>query len=429
MYNMGLVYAAMSRPVDAVDALVQVLNNPNKLNRAQLERAHQTLDDQKARIARLSVATVPPEARIEVDGIEVARTPLTAPVRISEGKHVVGAVAEGFAPAMKEVFVAGNSEVSVTFELVSTRGRSPANLMVQTRLPGAQVLVDGKSMGQTPLAASITTEPGRHAIELRRPGYVTAKQTIDVASGATANVALEPVIDATALPRQGATLALELSEAPAELWVDGEREGLYQGPMRLPRGPHHILLSVPGFVPFEEDVSLDSAKASIVHVEFEPTPETRRSYQASARFHRTWGWVGIISGVVVAGGGVALAVVGTSQKHDGQKELDSINAKYDRSEPPCDYLNGFRAEGSSALCNNTISDAQDKIDSGKRLSTIGFVAAGIGGAATITGVVLLLTGNDPNRYENRQRPARASAAPRFSVTAGPGLGTGLLMAF
>ena len=55
---------------------------------------------------------------IDIDGVEVAKTPLTAPLRVSEGSHVIGAVAEGYAHAHKEIVVAGNADASVAFELV-----------------------------------------------------------------------------------------------------------------------------------------------------------------------------------------------------------------------------------------------------------------------------------------------------------------------
>src|SRR5215510_9553895 len=85
LFNIGLVYAAMGRPVSAVDALEKVMQTPDKLSTDQRERATRTLNDQKQRIGKLMVTTVPEGARIDIDNVESARTPLTAPIRISEG--------------------------------------------------------------------------------------------------------------------------------------------------------------------------------------------------------------------------------------------------------------------------------------------------------------------------------------------------------
>jgi tetratricopeptide (TPR) repeat protein len=107
-YNLGLVYAAMGRSVEAVDALGAAIARGG-LSESDLARAEQELREQKARVGRLMVTTEPAAALIEVDGVQVAKTPLSSPIRVSQGTHIVGAVAPGFAPARKEVVVAGDS--------------------------------------------------------------------------------------------------------------------------------------------------------------------------------------------------------------------------------------------------------------------------------------------------------------------------------
>ncbi len=430
LYNIGLVYAALARPVDAVDALDRVMTESNRLNPAQLQRAKQTLEDQRARVARLMITTKPPAARIEVDGIEVARTPTDVPIRVAEGKHVVGAVAEGYAPANKEIFVAGNSDTRLTFELIATQTAMPAHLAVRTRVPGVQVYIDGKLMGETPLAATIAAPPGEHSVELRRPGYLPVTEVVNVGAGATAEISLDPTIDVRALQREGATLVLQVSEAPAECWIDDQRQGFYQRPVRLPRGPHRLRVASPGFVPFEQEVALAPSKDNRIEVVLEPTAETRRSHLSSARFHRTWGWTGLVGGLAVTAGGAVLALIGGSEKSEGQHQLDAINAKFDNSEPPCDYRSGYASQQySPVVCNQTISDAQGKVDAGNTLSTLGFIGMGVGGAAVATGLVLLLTGNDPHKYEHP--PVRSSrAGASFALVPGPGqVGSTLRFAF
>ena len=432
LYNIGLVYAALSRPVDAVDALEPLVNG-GKLQPAQLERAKQTLEDQKARIGRLTVSTKPAETRIEVDNIEVAKTPLAAKIRVSEGTHVIGAVAEGYAPARKEIVVAGNSDASLTFELIPTQGKEPANLNVKTRISGAQIFLDGQAVGQTPLATSITTAAGHHVVELRRAGYVTAHKAIDVGPGATGEIALDLNVDAAALGTDGATLVLNTSESPVDVTLDGERKGPYREPLRLPMGPHHLSVSSPGFIAIERDVVLDKSNTNEILFTFEPTPETRRSYRSNAMFHRTWGWVGVIGGAVIGGGGAALAAAGISKKNAGARDITTLNDKFTNDQPPCDATSGYKAEGSDSgtACNNAKTDASNKFDSGVQLRNLGFIGVGVGGAVLVTGVVLLLTGNDPNKYEQpTTRALNRNREPRFSFVPGPGeIGSGLLVTF
>ncbi|HVU02782.1 MAG TPA: PEGA domain-containing protein, partial [Polyangiaceae bacterium] len=292
LYNIGLVYAAMGRPVNAVDALEPVVSG-GSLTGEKLERAKRTLEDQKARIGRLTVTTKPEGARIEIDNVEVAKTPLTGPLRVAEGNHIVGAIAEGYAPARKEVVVAGNSDATVSLELVETQGKQLANLTVKSQTRGADVVVDGQATGKTPLSTSITLVAGHHKVELKRSGYVSETREVDVGEGATGELSFNLAVDQAALGTEGATLAIESDEHGLDVSVDGEHKGIYQGAMRLPKGPHHLSIAAAGFYPVDRDVDLESGKPNVVHMELEPTPETRADYESSAYFHRTWGWIGI----------------------------------------------------------------------------------------------------------------------------------------
>src|SRR6185503_13101426 len=107
VYNIGLVYAAMGRPVEAVGALEEALRSRDALKPALRSRAESVLAEQSARIGRVRVMTRPEGARIEVDGVAAGKRPLAEPLRVASGTHVVGAVLEEHAPARKEVTVAG----------------------------------------------------------------------------------------------------------------------------------------------------------------------------------------------------------------------------------------------------------------------------------------------------------------------------------
>lgn len=429
LFNIGLVYAAMGRPVDAVDALEKVLQTPEKLSTAQRERATRTLNDQKARIGRLTVTTTPDGARIDIDNVEVARTPLTAPIRVSEGSHVVGAVAEGYAPDRKEIVVAGNADAAVHFDLVSTQGKQIANLTVQSRIAGAEVRLDDKVAGKTPLATSLTLLAGHHVVELRRPGYKSSKQEVDVGAGSTGELTFDLAVDPAQLGTEGALLAIDPSEPSPDVFVDEEHIGPYSAPLRLPRGPHHLRIEHGGFLPVERDVTLEHGQTTLIHVDFDPTPEQRVAYEKSAHLHRTWGLIGIIGGAAIAGGGVAWLLVNKSSKDDAQAELDTANNALANQTPPhCDIPAG----NDPADCQQQIDTAQSKLNSAKSRDVVGYVGIGVGGAALVTGVILLLTGDDPSRYD---RPAKHDIGkdpltPRLAFGPGPGqLGGALNVAF
>lgn len=58
---------------------------------------------------------------------------------------------------------------------------------------GAEVLVDGKSMGNAPLAVPIFLDQGGHTIEARLDGYTTARRSVDAAAGVSVEIGLKLV--------------------------------------------------------------------------------------------------------------------------------------------------------------------------------------------------------------------------------------------
>jgi hypothetical protein len=428
-YNLGLVYVAMGRSVDAVDALGAAIARGG-LSESDLERAERELREQRARVGRLMITTNPESALIEVDGVQVAKTPLTSPIRVSQGTHIVGAVAPGFAPARKEVVVAGDSDQALRLELLPTQMKALANYFVRTNTRGVEVLVDGKSVGTTPLSTTIGLVPGRRVITARRAGYAPIRREVDVAEGATGELRFDLKIDVPALADEGALLVLEPSESPVELTIDGERRGPYTAPVRLPRGPHRIGVAAAGFIPLELDVNLDPTVTNLVRAELEPTPETREAHESSASFHRVWGLIGVGAGVAIGGTGAALVGMGSSKLKDGRRDVADMESRLESSVPPCDFRSGFESSGgTSEVCDRARADAQGNVDSAKTLRAAGWVGVGVGGAVAVSGLVLLLTGDDPDKYD-RPRPTGRNLGPRVTVAGGPGLlGAELRVAF
>jgi hypothetical protein len=193
LLNVGLVYAEMKRPVEAVAALDKILEQPAGLTPAQIGRARQARDEQAAQIGTLTVTTNVP-AQIEIDNLMVGRTPLGGPLRVAAGLRRLAVVAPGHAPLHQEVPVSGGQEVALKLDLQPIQG-TLAQLKVHSTLPGADVLVDGKLVGHTPMASSLALAPGRYEVSVRRAGYRGPKRDIDLVDGATGELTLEPEED------------------------------------------------------------------------------------------------------------------------------------------------------------------------------------------------------------------------------------------
>lgn len=432
LYNVALVYAAMHRPVEAADALAKVVEGAG-LSPEQRARAVAQLAEQRARIGRLVVTTAPPGARVEVDNVQVATTPLAAPLRVSAGSHIVGAVAEGYTPARREVVIAGNAEAAVHIELVSSQGKPIGNLTVRSRVPGAELWVDNERVGRTPVATSVAVVAGHHRVELRRPGYRTAVREIDLTAGGTGELDLDLEVDRARLGSEGGALALDISEPGAVVFVDDQHLGAYQGALRLPRGPHRLRVERGGFLPVEREVSVDATSAPL-RVVLEPTPETRASYESSANAHRLWGWVGVAAGAVIGGAGTTWLLVNGGIDPTAERELDEIYAAVDGKQDwpgngdvqDCNTTSG----GNADVCNALVKDFEARYDSARNEASakdlVGYVGVGVGAAALVTGVVLLVTGDDPDRYRRDGSGQLGQVRPAPSPG---GLGGGLQITF
>jgi hypothetical protein len=64
---------------------------------------------------------------------------------------------------------------------------------VRVDIEGAEVLVDGQSIGKSPLAEALVLEPGAWQFEARKDGYTPARQSLAVKPGETLEVALKLV--------------------------------------------------------------------------------------------------------------------------------------------------------------------------------------------------------------------------------------------
>jgi hypothetical protein len=400
LYNVGLVYAALNRPVDAVRELQQALSSQEALKPENIERARAVLREQSDRIGQVEVATNVKEGVVEIDNVEAAKLPLAAPLDVAIGSHVIGVIAAGYAPARREVLVAGRAQAQTHLEvvLVAIEGLL-AHISLHCRVPGVDVFVDGERVGKTPLEASVTTTPGKHLVEVRRNGYTSASHEIMLGDGARGELTLDPKVDSSALGREGGWLAIRTSETQSVVTVDGEEIGLLSGPIQLPAGPHRLHVERGGFLPAERDVDVPLGGTSKVAVAFEPTPETRAQFVSGAQSRRTWSWIALGAGAAVVAGGVVVALASQGQLAGAR---DSFSAAEADIQPggggSCDPR-GFVAD--PAACKAKINDAASKVDNLETTRTVGWVAAGVGGAVLATGAVLLLTADSPHKYDER----------------------------
>jgi len=164
LYNIGQVYVSLAKPVEAVDAYERYLiDGGKKIPAARRAEVEQEIARQKARIATLEIRGLPEGAVVRLDGKEIAKAPIVAPVRVGVGTHAIAASAEGYDSAGKEVTVAGEDrqvvELALAKHVVETPPPPPVAPVVETPPPVAPVAPPVVAPTASEPVVSATVEP------------------------------------------------------------------------------------------------------------------------------------------------------------------------------------------------------------------------------------------------------------------------------
>ncbi|MCC6899493.1 MAG: PEGA domain-containing protein [Polyangiaceae bacterium] len=371
LFNIGMVHASLGDPLAAAAALEQYLaeagNTVSEDRRAETQR---TLDALSARLATLTLDVEPAGARVKLDGKLIATAPISGPVRVMAGHHVVVVQHPGYRDEQQALDLRGRTAARLQFRLASVDRMS---VEVDCALPDTDVLVDEAAVGRTPMR-SVTLPLGAHRIEFRRSGYRPSRHSVLAARGASGQVRCDLVPD----PRH-AQSRIELVGAAknGRAWVDGRP--LPVGG-RLPAGRHHVKLSAPRHKDWEREVDLPHGRTLALGHELEPDDSLLRARERQ----RTWAYALGANGMalMLVAGGVFLW--NTDRYGDWRDRQDSLDGDWGRYPVAQDMVK-----------RQTENDElRESIQNFDRVS-VGFA---VGGAALVSaGAILYLTGEDPDR--------------------------------
>jgi hypothetical protein len=175
-----------------------------------------------------------------------------------------------------------------------------ATLTVSTTADGAQVILDDRIVGTTPLAKPIKTTARRVVLRLTSTKYAPFKRELDLKGGGAATV------DVELLPKETSGVIAIASNVVARASLDGKVVGDTPAEIATPAGTHLVRLERDGFEPRESSVVVAAGSQKTVNVTLEKAPPITAKW---------WFWTGI--GVVVLGG-VAAVVVLTSERSPGE---------------------------------------------------------------------------------------------------------------
>jgi hypothetical protein len=153
--------------------------------------------------------------------------------------------------------------------------------------PGADVSVDNESVGITPLAAPFTVDTGTHSLRVKKPGFDTVAQTIDVPGGNEETVAITFV---SLVPSARVVVS---ADRGATILLDRRAVALGRFDQRVPSGLHTVDVTAPGKRPYEAQFNLADGDVRTLDVKLVDQP------------HPLWPWIvggaAVVAGAVVGG--------------------------------------------------------------------------------------------------------------------------------
>lgn len=208
------------------------------------------------------------EIRIEPEPAQVSLTGFS--LRIGEnwlarpGAYTVTAAHPGYHELKQRIEVPTDGPARFEFELQPLPGRVSFNGTPE----GAEILVDGRALGNAPLE-DIELERGGYQLEIRHPGFF-AEQGPLLVEGRE----IEQEIGFELTP---STAEIEVASMPpdVEIRVNGELVGRTPATLTIDAGEQRIALSRPGFRTWSETLELQGGESrTLPTVELEPAPAT-----------------------------------------------------------------------------------------------------------------------------------------------------------
>lgn len=249
------------------------------------------------------------EFAVEISGakliLDEQRTS-SLPVRLSlneEGRHRYRIEAPGFAPFEGELDWRRGQNLLIVPSLKSTAGR----LSVRSDPPGAEVLLDGAAIGQTPLERE-GLSPGLHLVEVRAANGRRALAVADTSTGEEAAVVAR-------LTERSGSAKLRTGSAESTLRMAGVELGAGKQVLLsdLARGRYSVEVQRPGYSPATGRLDVQAGRRSAYRLRWVAEGERGRSkVEPLPPLARRWTfWALVGGGAAVVGGTTAAVLIAT----------------------------------------------------------------------------------------------------------------------
>jgi hypothetical protein len=417
LFNIGQIQARLGRSVEAVEALERYLSEAGSSvspeRRALVEGEIRT---QSARIATVNVTVSVPGALVTFDDVDVGQAPLGEAIQTAAGEHVIVARADGFEPARFRFRIAGGESRLVALELLP-HAEGAARLRLVIGVPGADVRIDGRSIGLTPIELPVGLPEGQHRIEVTRPGYEPIERTVVLPPSGEETLQFDLVRAASAAPGVMTRLTLSLPSTSHTIRIDGVEIPPGTDALELPYGLHDLQIEGEDMVAVRERIDVPQGPTFAFDTQYEWAPAHRESLRAQAASVRMGSAITMIVGGVLALGGGAMLVGRELFRNDQRLEQRVRTAgECQRAVSVMDCETLILERFAPEMDDMAFFDRTNQLlSTSEGLSIASAILIGAGSAAVITGlIVFFLPPSD------EQIDASTTTRPSVSLDVGPG---------
>lgn len=438
LYNISITHEALGQFVEALEAMENYLRDAPAAvvdrNRADAQTALRRL---RGRVGTLQIAIDHPGLEVRLNNVVMPMDRLRTGMRVNSGRLRLSFSAPGRVSEDREVELAGGDVRRVSEPLREIQ----TTIGIECNVAGAEVLIDGQRVAETPVVSPLSVTEGSHNVEVRRPGYVPYTSAV-VARGTGARLTVQLAWLDDIPPTIASRLVVVVNESTAVGYLDGRRVAV-DGSQPMPPGAHRLRLERDNFLPVEQEVRLAPGQQTQLRVNMQPTPAYREQYFASARPLRIGGGIllGVGGGALIGGAiGMGLTLPGwiaagnnynaTSAQYmmmGGNPAnpvcptqlapmstimLLSQNRLPDGSINPTFLRSTFTAPGGMQRAYGDLLGCQVGADAAASDASnhygdiASIVVTGVGFLAALTGVVMVAIAPPANRFDRRVRRQR-----------------------
>jgi len=198
----------------------------------------------------LVVNTTPSGADIIIDGRKIGRSPLEK--KVAAGKYLVKASLDGYFAGESEATIEPGKKTGLSLDL-----KTPGYLVVDTDPEGAEIWIDGKKFGKSPVR--IKSRAGRYKIKAFMEGYVVTSRDSVVKYGEDTNIKI---------PLEGlpGTLVVTTRPAGATIFIDKKLAGKPPLTKDLPSRKYLVSAYLSGYLSGKRSVEIQRGKMSKIEL-------------------------------------------------------------------------------------------------------------------------------------------------------------------